>query len=115
MSVDKALRQSMQDQIKSKVVWKNASPASEMGAQNIPIDLSDWEEVEITLGNNATKMETVILAKGDSTRLYSNGVNTYNREYSVNEAGITLGAGNPNANASKPFTIYARKIIGGGL
>ena len=123
MSVlDNALRQSMQDQTKSKVVWENASPASTMGAQTIPIDLSTWDDVEIVIGNNNNKMACVCMKPGDTANLYTSGVYIYSRRYTISETGVTIANGNTGAgsaaevdnNAAKPFIIYARKIIGGG-
>lgn len=116
--LDNALQQSMKDQTKSKIVWENASPASTMGAQTIPIDLSGWDDVEIVPGNNENKAQSIILSIGDSANVYTNGVDIYRRRYTVTENGVTIAAGyqlnTVDNNAAKPFIIYARKIIGGG-
>lgn len=120
--IDNALQQSMKEQVKSKVVWENMSPASTIGSQTIPIDLSGWDDVEIVIGNNNNKMACVRMKPGDTANLYTNGVYIYSRRYTISETGVTIANGNTgvasdaevNNNAAKPFTIYARKIIGGG-
>lgn len=120
--IDNALQQSMKDQTKSKVAWENASPASTMGAQTIPIDLSTWDDVEIVIGNNNNKMACVRMKPGDTANLYTSGAYTYYRRYTISETGVTIANGYTGVasaaevdnNAAKPFIIYARKIIGGG-
>lgn len=46
--IDKALQQTMQDQVKEKVLWKNASPDSTFPQQNVTVaNLADYDQYEI--------------------------------------------------------------------
>lgn len=59
MSVlDKALQQTMQDQTKRKVAWKNASPTSEFDEQTIYADMSDGDVVVIEFNESVKNTNT---------------------------------------------------------
>lgn len=125
MSVDKALRQTMRDQTKSKVVWENASQASDFGAQSISVNLTGWDDVLMTFGASDGTLTgyDVIPIDGILKRVYSNTIYASRRNITVSASRITFEDGYQDKGnglivenaAAKPLTIIARKIIGGGL
>ena len=124
MSIDKALRQTMQDQVKEKVVWTNVSPASEFGAQNIAIDLAGWKEVTLITGASSTSLtgDATVPIDGEQKRVYANTIYSSRRNVTASVNGIEFddayqdkGNGFVVENlAVKPLVIIARKIINGG-
>lgn len=73
---------SLTKQIDTKVsmtlLWENASPTSEFAAQMIPIDLQDYDAVEICFrsSNTETGLDTVRTKLGNTMRHYSISVPT---------------------------------------
>lgn len=54
--IDNALRQSMQDQVKKKKLWTNASPTSSFANQKITLDLTGYQGVRVKLAYNNDSM-----------------------------------------------------------
>lgn len=144
MSVsDKALQQTMQDQTKRKVAWKNASPTSEFDEQTIYADMSDGDVVVIEFNESVQNAQTYFdeirvpiqpNAKIKLEWMYnfnSSSLGTARRLGTISEdlKHITFGLCGIKAmiavNATPDYTqfgkiwgvpiaIYVEKIIGGG-
>lgn len=144
MSVDKALRQSMQDQTKRKTVWENASPESSFDEQTIYADMSDGDVVVIEF--NESVQNTQVYFDEIRVPIQPNAEIKLEWTYNFNSASmgvarrlgtisedlkhITFGlcgrkamdAGNATPDYTQlgkiwgvPIAIYVEKIIGGGL
>ena len=57
--IDNALRQSMQDQVKKKKLWTNASPTSSFANQKITLDLTGYQGARVKLAYNNDSMSDV--------------------------------------------------------
>ena len=124
--LDNALQQSMKDQTKSKVVWENASPASEFGAQDLSLPaMQGFDAVEIQFGAGSSSVTgNVRLDIGANTpkAVFDNTTYPNRRHVAVYDSHILFGdaeqySGNKwsiENDVVKPLVIYARKIIGGG-
>lgn len=57
--IDNALRQSMQDQVKKKKLWTNASPMSSFANQKITLDLTGYQGARVKLAYNNDSMSDI--------------------------------------------------------
>ena len=55
--IDNALRQSMQDQVKKKKLWTNASPTSSWSNQKVPLDLTGYDGLRIKMGYDTDALD----------------------------------------------------------
>ena len=133
--IDNALRQSMQDQIKKKKLWTNASPTSSFASQKVSLDLTNYSGVDIEVGYNNgadAPINTFECPIGRYVRVVVVGpLSTSSSIYGVSRAaevdadGITFGdttskafntSGNGEINNARaiPLNIYGIKNILGG-
>ena len=57
--IDNALQQSMQDQVKKKKLWTNASPTSSFAEQKVSLDLTGYQGVRVKLAYNNSSMSDI--------------------------------------------------------
>ena len=134
-AIDIGLRQSMQDQVKKKVLWENASPGSSFAEQKITIpDILNYDYTDIdykpTTTSPTRKCErTPIETDGSGTlvgflNLGSNSATaSIYRTFDIASDGITFKdceyKSGQSGNASVvntyniPLTIYGIKVVGG--
>ena len=131
--IDKALRQTMQDQVKKVELWRNASPGSSFGEQDINLNLVGFDSVIVRARysvNNANEIsEEIALGKGGELVLISNNWDKtfQSRSFSASDDGIRFGtnknvyyAGSAATTANSTFiipqVIYGcKRIIGGAI
>ena len=107
--------------IQMKKLWQNASPTSNFAAQTINLDLSEYNEVIISMcsGSNAGLIGNYFFKVGSGTQItYGAGAYMGRRNFKVTTSGVTVEGGSKyedswsDSNAyQKPYAIYGIKGV----
>ena len=119
------------------LVWTNPSPSSGFNAQTIPLDLSEYDAVEIHCNSGTSGNETssgICLVGKNIVLTYIGGGNSYGsggvflaeRGFEVSTSGVNVRAGLgsfmteanfPYSNNTRmiPLKIYGIRYVGGGV
>lgn len=132
--IDKALQQSIKNQVKETVLWQNASPNSSFAAQKINVSVPSDAAVYATYAYSGSNP---IVAESPETKIGKSGYTTIEagidgtsgltvrmRDFDVESDGISFGncstktsnnfkATEVTNNYMIPLFIYAKRVLGG--
>lgn len=132
--IDNAIKQLWRDGTKIKRIWANASPTSNFGEQNIPVDTSEYDFITFGLKGaastpGATGGGTVTLTtKGETAQLLiENSAKMQKRPFTwidndsvyigdcvTTQTYSSVGSRVNSNNSSIPVVLYGIKLLGGG-
>ena len=107
--------------IQKKLVWTNESPSSNFASQNITVDLSEYDEIEVEFRANTTSSYYYCcnFTKGKASRCAtlaqqtSDGENTYilDRTVTMNNDNVFFGGGGQKIIDTQVYTSNTSRLI----
>lgn len=96
------------------LLWTNASPTTDFGAQTISIDLSDYAAILVETNehtSNTNRTSNLMLVNGDTYYMHTDSSTFQFRLATVNTTGITFGQGNIVSTYGAAGTVQNSRVI----